>query len=243
MLGALTLLTLRVRTQRHASANLHPPAPAPPLTAGLRAITGNPALRLVTATTGLGQLGPGALPVVAVVLADQTGHPATAGWLLSAVAAGALLGSLAWTARPAVPEHAVRVVLAGLAGLGAPLAAGALVPGNLAVLVILFTASGIALGPLTGALFLARNEHAPTGLHAQVFTIGAGVKTTATAVGAALADTVTGLPSSVQLALVGAAPLLAAAVGAAAHRNWSPTGGDPPPKASVRKAASTPGET
>ena len=48
-------------------------------------------------------------------------HPAAAGWLLSAVAAGGLLGSLAWTWRPGPPEHAARRVLAGLAGVGAPL--------------------------------------------------------------------------------------------------------------------------
>lgn len=95
--------------------------PALPLTAGVRAIAGDPVLRTVTLASSLGQLGPGALAVVAAVLATAPGRPAATGWLLSAVAAGGLLGSLAWTWRPAAPARAARTVMIALVGVGVPL--------------------------------------------------------------------------------------------------------------------------
>lgn len=162
--------------------------------------------------------------MVAVVLTARAHHPADAGWLLSALAAGGLLGSLLWTWRPAPATRAHRTVLIALAGIGAPLAAGALVPDSVSALAALFTASGVALGPFTSALFLVRDHHAPDGLRAQVFAIGAGLKTTATATGAALAGALTDLPAANQLLLVGATPLLAAALGSIALRTRAGAG-------------------
>ncbi len=197
--GALTTLATPLRTTPRRAAR-------PPMLAGVRALVRQPTLRVITAASSLGQLGPGALPVVAVVLTARAHHPADAGWLLSALAAGGLLGSLLWTWRPAPATRAHRTVLVALAGIGAPLAAGALVPDSVSVLAVLFTASGVALGPFTSALFLVRDHHAPDGLRAQVFAVGAGLKTTATAAGAALAGALTDLPAANQLLLVGATP-------------------------------------
>jgi len=209
--GALTTLATPLRTTPRRAAR-------PPMLAGVRALVRQPTLRVITAASSLGQLGPGALPVVAVVLTARAHHPADAGWLLSALAAGGLLGSLLWTWRPTPATQAHRTVLIALAGIGAPLAAGALLPDSVSVLAALFTASGVALGPFTSALFLVRDHHAPDGLRAQVFAIGAGLKTTATAAGAALAGALTDLPAANQLLLVGATPLLAAALGSIALR-------------------------
>jgi hypothetical protein len=77
-------------------------------------------LAAVTGATCLGQVGLGALPVIAVLLAEQHRHPAAAGWLLTSVAAGGLVGSLAWTWRPAAPEHAPTVVMGGLVAPASP---------------------------------------------------------------------------------------------------------------------------
>jgi hypothetical protein len=171
----------------------------------------------VTAATCVGQLGTGALPVVAAVLAERRYGPAWAGWLLSASAAAGLLGSLAWTWRPAPAERAPLVVLAALVGVGLPLAVAA---GASSVLVVaaLFAGSGLFQGPLFGALLLTRDRQAPRRLRAQVFAVGAGAKMTATAVGAALGGALAGAPSAAQLLLAGAWPAVAGGVGLAVLR-------------------------
>jgi hypothetical protein len=76
-----------------------------------------------------------------------------------------------------------------------------------------FALSGFFLGPFTGAVFTARQDHAPEGLRAQVFTLGAGLKTTAAAAGAALAGAIALAPTATQLLLVGACPVAAGVVG------------------------------
>jgi len=79
--------------------------------------------RLVVASAALG-FG----CALAVTAAGLGRHPAAAGWLLTSVAAGGLLGSLAGTWRPAAPEHAATVVMGGLAAAGIPLAVAAVLP-------------------------------------------------------------------------------------------------------------------
>ena len=49
----------------------------------------------------------------------------------------------------------------------------------------LFALSGVADGPLFGALLLTRQDRAPVEARSQVFTLGAGAKITAAALGAA----------------------------------------------------------
>lgn len=188
-----------------------------PLTAGIRVMLRDPLLASVTAATSFGQLGGGALPVVVAVLTARQHHPAATGWLLSAVAAGGLVGSLLWTWRPARPERAALVVMVSLAGVGLPLVAAAGLR-SLTGLGVVLALSGAFFGPLTGALFTVRQQHAPDQLQASVFTLGAGLKISSAAAGAALAGAVAGLPTTILLLAVGAAPLVAGTVGLAALR-------------------------
>jgi MFS family permease len=169
-------------------------------------------LGAVTVASGLGQLGPGALPVVAAVVAGRLHAPAASGWLMAAIPVGGMLGSLVWTWRPAGARRAPLVVMAAMIGIGLPLALAAGAQ-SLATLAALFAVSGFFIGPFTGALFTARQEHAPECLRAGVFTLGAGIKTTAAAAGAGLAGTIAHAPSSTQLLLVAASPILAGALG------------------------------
>jgi len=184
------------------------------LLAGIGAIGRDRVLATATAATCAAQIGAGSLPVVAVVLAEHRYGPAWAGGLLTAVAAGGLLGSLAWTWRPAPPSRAHRVVLLGLVAMGLPLAAAA-GTSSLVLVVALFALSGLCQGPVFGALLLTREHHAPQQLRGQVFSVGAGAKVTATAAGAALAGAASGLPVGTQLVLAGAWPVLAGGVGLA----------------------------
>jgi hypothetical protein len=118
-------------------------------------------------------------------------------------------------------------VRAGLLGTALPVAAGAFTTST-AVLASLLALSGLANGPLIGGLLLTRERWAPPEVRTQVFTLGAGLKTTSTAAGSALAGLVAGWPTATQLLLVAACPLLAALGGAALLRVvYSPTATSP----------------
>jgi MFS family permease len=217
-LGAATVAALPARRGSPGSA---PPAArteARPRWAGLAALAHDRVLGAVTAATSVAQLGFGALPVVVAVLATRHAAPSIAGLLLTALTAGSLLGSLLWIVRPARPSRAPWVVMAGLVAAGLPLAASAALPSIVAV-AALFALSGVANGPLVGALLLTRERWAPAAARTQVFTLGAGAKITFTAAGSALAGLAAGWPSPVQLLLVAACPVLAGAAGAAVLRH------------------------
>jgi len=212
--GAAVLALLPVHARR--------PEAGPPvrrglladLLAGLGALRQSRVLATVTGATCVAQLGAGALPVVAAVLAGSRYGAAWAGLLLAAAAAAGLVGSLAWTWRPVPPARAPRVVLIGLVGMGLPLAAAA-TTSALPVVVGLFALSGLFQGPVFGALLLTREQQAPRRRRAQVFALGAGAKITATAAGAAIGGALSGVPVGAQLVLAGAWPVLAGGVGLA----------------------------
>ena len=205
--GALLVATLPIRPRAARAQNVRPG-----WLAGVRAVTGDRALGAVTGATSLGQVGAGALTVVASVAALRAGRAGEAGLLLGALALGGLVGSLLWTLRPARTDRAPVVVMIGLVAAGIPLilAGGAT---TLQARVALFALSGVANGPLFGALLLTRQERSPVELRSQVFTLGAGAKITAAALGAALAGGVTWLSVGGQLAAVGAIQVVAGAVG------------------------------
>lgn len=183
------------------------------LTAGMRAIGRDRVLAAVTVSSSLGQLGLGALPVIAAVIATRDHAPARTGVLVAALAAGAVIGSLAWTVRPLPSRWAPLVVMITLLLTGAPLAFAATTTSSSGLTVLLFAVSGIATGPLTGALFTTREDRAPDHLRAQVFTVGAGLKTTTAAAGAALAGILAHTTTPTQLLLAGSCPLVAGGLG------------------------------
>jgi MFS family permease len=76
--GALVLATLPIPLHRRS----HDQQRAS-LTAGFRALLGHRVLGTVTASSTLGQLGLGALPIVAAVLASRQHQPAATGWLMT----------------------------------------------------------------------------------------------------------------------------------------------------------------
>jgi hypothetical protein len=191
------------------------------LLAGVRVVVRQPVLATLTLSTSLGAFGGGMLPVVVAVAATRAGNPAAAGLLLTAVAAGGLAGSLAWTRWPPPPERGPWWVVAGLAGTGIPLLAAAAHP-SLPVLAVLFTVSGLLDGPLFGALLTSRQLWSPPAVRGQVFALGAGAKITAAAAGAALAGQLAGAATGVQLAVAGAVSVLGAAVGAAGFARARP---------------------
>lgn len=228
--GAVALTALPRAHREPAVASCGEPG----LTAGVRAVGRDRVLAAVTVSSSLGQLGLGAVPVIAAVIASRDHAPARTGVLVAALAAGALIGSLAWTARPLPARRAPLVVMVALLLTGAPLAAAALTTSSTSVTVFLFAVSGTATGPLTGALFTTRQDHAPDHLRAQVFSVGAGLKTTSAAAGAALAGTLAHTATGTQLLLAGICPLLAGAVGLVSLTRPPPDSRDDQPARSAR---------
>ena len=206
--GALGVASLPLPTR------MHPPGSTElGLLSGVREIVHQPTLRTVTLTSSLGQIGPGGLAVVAAVLAASQHRPA-GGLLLTAVAAGAFIGSLLWTWRPIAADRAPLVTAISMIGIGTPIAIAAVVP-SLEATAVLFGLSGVFIGPFGSALFLSRTQYAAPTVRTQVFTLGAGLKVTASALGAALIGFATGLPVGTQLLLVASSPLLAGVFGTA----------------------------
>ena len=205
--GALLAAALPVRRSPEARGR-------PSLTAGARAIVADRALATVIFAGAVGQLGPGAVPVVVALAATAHGQPAASGLLLSAIALGALLGSLLWTARPAPRRHAPVVVMIAMCGTGLAVMACA-VTTSLATLTVALAVSGLFLGPLVSALFTARDALAPPPVRAQVFTIGAGLKITAAATGTAAVGLLAGAPIATQFLVIGLNPVVTGVIGLA----------------------------
>jgi len=208
VLGALAVATLRLPATDGTAEQTRRAG----LFDGAREIARNPALRTLTLTTGLGQLGPGGLAVVATTLAAAAHEPARAGLLLSVIAGGAFVGSLLWTWRPLPAARAPGVSAWAMVGVGVPIALAATVH-SWALITALFALSGLFTGPFAAALFLARSQLAAEAIRTQVFTVGAGLKVAAAALGAGLLGLASHLPASAQLLLVAASPIVAGTVG------------------------------
>ncbi|MFG3207326.1 hypothetical protein [Streptomyces sp. NPDC048192] len=68
--------------------------------------------------------------------------------------------------------------------------------GHVLVATALFAAAGFCTGPLFSALLASRERYAPAAVRTQVFTLGAGLKSTFAAAGAAGAGALGGLGAS-----------------------------------------------
>ncbi|WP_234335703.1 MFS transporter [Streptomyces sp. NRRL S-1022] len=181
----------------------------------------NPPLRSITWASGVGQFGTGALPVVCVLLAARYQTPWAAGGLMTAMALGSLTGSLAYAWRPWGAQRPEWTVIAMLFATGVPLAA---VPwmGSATAAFGGFALAGCCTGPLFAALLAGRDRYAPPNARTQVFTLGASLKSTFAAGGAALAGVWQAAgPGSLVLAVAGcqAAAAVLGALLLNGHRN------------------------
>jgi MFS family permease len=188
-----------------------------------------PALGSVTAGTTLSMFGTGALPLVTAALATQLGDTALTGVALSVMAAGNLVSSLLYARFPIRRWRPESVVLAGLFALAVPFAVLPLFPGRWPTLV-LFAVAGLIDGPLFASLLTVRDREAPPAVRTQVFTIGAGLKVTAGAAGAALAGLAAGLGAAVLLLAVAGSQVVAGLVTAGLLRRSA----DPVPESAMR---------
>ncbi|WP_216651515.1 MFS transporter [Actinomadura litoris] len=178
------------------------------LTSGLAAVWRTRELRAITMVTCLAFVGVGGLTTTAALLARARGHEEGGGVLMTAFAVGALAGSLA-VARRGTRLSAERTAGLSLLATGAVLAAAAIAP-SFALVTVAFVTAGLMDGPLLTATLRLRADHAPPGTRPQVFTIGAGLKITAAAAGAALTGAAAGLPAAALLLAIAALHVAAA---------------------------------
>jgi MFS family permease len=176
---------------------------------GLRLLRDSRALRSVSIAGAVGQFFHGPLPVALPLLAVALGRTtAGGGWLLTALSAGGLIGSLlsdrllAWRSGRAV-------LAASCCGFFACLAAMAAAPGFWGAMALAALA-GLADGPSLAATLSIRQRTVPPDRYAQASATAASLKTGAYALGAAGAGLLTAVLSARQLMLVIAAGQLLA---------------------------------
>ncbi|WP_433295333.1 MFS transporter [Actinoplanes sp. CA-030573] len=203
--GGVLVASLPIRSRAAATDRVHR---ADPL-AALRVMRRDRELGAVTAGSVFKEIGAGALPVIAALLAARVGDTAYTGLVLSVAAAGGLAGSLLTTAFPIRRRSPVAVVLLCVTGIAAAFLLVAAVPGLAGVApagwpaLALFAVAGGLGAPLVVAVFSVRDRAAPPHLRTQVFTLGAGLKVTGAALGAAVAGLAA--PAGVTALLLGVA--------------------------------------
>ncbi len=178
---------------------------------GLRLLRDSRALRSVTTAGAVGQFFQGPLPVALPLLAVALGRTTSGGgWLLTALSAGGLVGSLLSDRLLALRSG--RLVLAGsFCGFFACLAAMAAVPGFWPAMGLAALA-GLADGPSLAATLSIRQQTVPPERYAQATATAASLKTGAYALGAACAGLLTAVLTARQLMLVIATGQLLAAL-------------------------------
>lgn len=198
VIGAIAVLGVRMVPRPRAG---HGALAA--IVAGSRHLLTHRPLAAVTLSGTLAQLGAGALPICAVALELQrSGTPERGAWIVTSFAIGSLIGSLIVTGRPPRRWRSETVMLIGFAGTGLltiVAAADLGLPWTIAAIAL----SGVCTGPSTAAMLLLRKQQSPTTVRSQVFTVGSGLRTTAAAVGAAIAGLAAGLDAGTLIAAIG----------------------------------------
>jgi hypothetical protein len=167
--------------------------------AGLRHIALHRPLAIVTASGTLSQLGGGALSIAAVVVAvERAGDPHAGAIIVAAFAIGGLVGALATAARPGRLRPELSMGL-GFCTIGL-LTLAAAIDWGLAWTVTMMGLAGLFTASSAAAMLLLRKQQSPATLRSQVFTVGAGLRATAAAAGAALAGAFAGLGGTALIA-------------------------------------------
>lgn len=202
--AAFALLPVQPRVSEHAGLLRS-------MAAGLVALTTRRSLAVVTTSGTLSELGRGIMPIAAIGIAlAATGDAALSALIVSGYAVGALIGAALEPVRTQLlsPQATMGVgyALVGLATLAAALDL------HLWWTIALIGLSGLCSAAPTAAMLLLRRTESPDHVVAQVFTVGAALRTAASAAGTAIAGALAGVEPLLLLACSGAVWLVSAAV-------------------------------
>ena len=224
-LGSITALAIVPVLMRgsppgaDADARLHSDQPPPRVVDAVRAITRSPPLLASTIATTVFSLGLGGLEIGLAAAVHARGLPVErAGVLATAIAAGALVGSLLMT-RSRRRRDAVWLTLAAVATSGGLIVLLAGAPW--VAMVPVAVAIGLADAPLLVGTYRARSEHAPVRLRSGVFTLAASAKLGVGAIGALVVGAIAGDSGSWGLVFVGATGVFGAISGAVIRRRFA----------------------
>ena len=181
------------------------------LTAGIVAMATHRPLAAVTLSGTVTEFGRGIMPIAAIGIAlAATGDAAVSALIVAGFAVGALIGAaLEPLRRQALSAHAtmgIGYALTGLATLAAALDFG------IGWTIALVALSGLCTAAPTAAMLMLRRSDSPEDVVAQVFTVGAALRTAAAAGGTALAGALAGVEPLLLLAASGAVWVLGGAV-------------------------------
>ena len=181
------------------------------MAAGLVALTTRRRLAVITTSATLSELGRGIMPIAAIGIAlAVTGDAAISALIVAAFAVGALVGAaLEPLRRHTLSPQATMAIgyaLTGLATLAAAIDLG------IGWTITLVGLSGLCTAAPTAAMLLLRRTQSPDAVVAQVFTVGAALRVTASAIGTAVAGALAGVEPLLLLAASGAVWLFSAAV-------------------------------
>jgi hypothetical protein len=194
---------LRLKIKRHDNrALIAAPSPAE----GFRAIARIAPLRSTVTATSLSAIGVGIIPIAATKLAMDT-FSVNAGVMLSTMAIGALIGSLAYAMRPFGTEEPHRLVPVITLVTAAPIAILAMTSSTILGLALLAFAGALG-GPSGTAQFAVRDRFSPSNVRTQVFTLSTSLKTTSAAMGAAVAGIASGASPALLLLIAVSANVL-----------------------------------
>lgn len=201
MCASGNVLRLKIK-QQDDRALIAAPTPAE----GFRAIATIVPLRSTVTATSMSSIGIGIIPVVATMLAIDT-FSVNAGVMLSTMATGALIGSLAYAMRPFGTEEPHRLVPVITLVTAIPIAILAMTSSTILALALLAFAGALG-GPSGTAQFSVRDRFSPSNVRTQVFTLSTSLKTTSAAIGAALAGLASGASPALLLLIAVSANLL-----------------------------------
>ena len=191
--------------------------------AGLQRIFAHRPLAIVTASSTLTQVGQGGLAIAVVALSvERLGSPREGAGLITAFAVGSLLGALVETARPS-HSRPHRTMTAGFIATGL-LTICAVFDFGMVWAFITLGLSGVFTASTTTAMLRLRDRHSTHRLKSQVFTVSAGLRTSASAGGAMLAAAASGLGGAVSLITLGVIWIVSAALMIAYPRVPPPDG-------------------
>lgn len=185
LLASGNVLRLKI-DRRDDRALIAAPSPA----AGFKAIASIIPLRSTVTATSFSSIGVGIIPIAVTLLAMER-FSVNAGVMLSTMAIGALIGSLAYAARPFGADEPHRLVPFISLVTAIPIAIIAMTSSTVLALG-LFAFAGALGGPQGSAQLSVRDRFSPSNVRTQVFTLSTSLKTTSAAIGAALAGLISG---------------------------------------------------
>lgn len=179
------------------------------MSAGVIAIMTRRKLAANAWSGALAELGRGAMPIAAVGIAlAATGDASMSAVIVASFAVGALIGALIETARSS-PKYPERTMLTGFALTGVATLLASLDFGFVWT-IALVGISGVFTAASTAAMLIMRRSDSPPAVVGQVFTLGAAMRTAASAIGTAVAGMLAGIDPLWVLAGSGVVWLLAA---------------------------------